>query len=212
MKSSILFHAAIVLGAASLAMGCQKEILTNPNVAEQVVVGKQKKEVTHPFKGISTATYRAIPGLNNEGTPGMYYPGVGNGNMTVLGKTTTYVNMFVTGTPPDNLQGTPASIAPYFTTELAKLGLSNLPPEVAILFADQQGNTIWARGSGLSLGVHIVSPTKATFGGNSVILGGSGKYENATGRFMLSGWFNPQDWNEAYAEVTDGVLTYRGED
>lgn len=211
MRSSILLQAVIVIGAASLATGCEKEILTQPNVSEQVVLGKEKKAVTHPFKGTSSsdARYTVIPGTN-EGTPGLYYPATGTVHMTTMGKAMAYMSMFVTGTPPDNLVATPVSIVPFFGPELAKLNLTNLPPQVAILYADMQGNTVWARGTALSL--QVVSPTKATFSANSVILGGSGKYENATGHFMLSGSFNPQDQYDAYTEVTDGEITYRGED
>jgi hypothetical protein len=52
-----------------------------------------------------------------------------------------------------------------------------------------------------------VSPTKLTFAGKLSIVGGRGKYANATGDMDFTGFFNPQNANDA-GYVIEGWIAY----
>ena len=89
---------------------------------------------------------------------------------------------------------------------MSELGIV-VPDKVAIIFFDKHSNSIWARGIGI-IPITPVSATRVTFGGESEILGGTGKFANATGSFNFSGYFNPQNTNDVGLEMQDGTIVY----
>ncbi|MHA7128231.1 hypothetical protein [Algoriphagus namhaensis] len=121
---------------------------------------------------------------------GLFFPGSGIGNATHMGKAATYLNQqFIT------VNGLPATIgAPVtdiYSNELAALGLNvaDIPAEVSSITIDGKGNSVWFKNI-----QNIVKAPDAngiqTFQAVVEIVGGSGKFEGATGSGDVEGFFN----------------------
>lgn len=208
MKAPIL---KLVLLAAGIALltGCQKEVsdlsatgLTDSKAAPV------KKTQEHMLKGeFPSAWYWVVPGpgwVDQYSAPA-WYPGEGEGHMNLLGKAYAFVNMYVT-LGQSGLQGTPAPINMFFSDELDDLGIT-IPDAVTIFMFDKQGNSIWGSGVG-TLPVTPVSQKRVLFSGPIDIIGGTGKFANASGSYKISGYFNPQNQQDAALEITEGVIVY----
>lgn len=216
MKAQSIFGSALLTAAMTLFMGCQKEVLSS-NVTDADLASLSKptgnKLQEHKLKGEYTAgSYDFYPDMAAgyvEGNPAPgWYPGtLTEGHLNMLGKSQGFVNMYASF-GPNGLQGTPAPLNLYFASAIQDLGIV-LPNNVAIIFYDKLGNSIWARGAGAEF-IPIVpeSPTRVTFSGHSEILGGTGKFANASGEFIISGFFNPQNTHEVGVTIEDGKIIY----
>ena len=80
------------------------------------------------------------------------------------------------------------------------------------------GKVVWMvvyNGNGDALFLSATTPsvavpesnTKVSFSSEGIFVGGRGKYENASGTYNLTGFFNPQDANEAGYSI-NGELSY----
>lgn len=208
MKAPIV-KAALVIAVTALFFSCQKDVselaVDNPLDSKAATV---KKTQEHKLKGeFSSAWYWVVPGpgwVDPNPAPA-WYPGEGVGHMNLLGKAYAFVNMYITF-GQSGLQGTPAPINLFFSDELDDLGIT-LPDAVTIFMFDKQGNSIWGSGVG-TLPVTPVSQTRVLFSGPIDIIGGTGKFANASGSYKISGYFNPQNQQEAALQITDGVMEY----
>jgi hypothetical protein len=206
---ALFCKSAFVIAGVVLLVGCQKDI--SDLSSENALISKAtnvKKTQEHMLKGeFPTASYWVVPGpgwVNPNPAPA-WYPGTGEGHMNLLGKAYAFVNMYVT-LGQTGLQGTPAPINLFFSDELSSLGIQ-IPDAVTIFIFDKQGNSIWGNGAG-TLPVTPVSETRVLFSGPIDIIGGTGKFANASGSFRISGYFNPQNRQEAALEITDGTIEY----
>jgi hypothetical protein len=217
MKASSIFKCFLFFSAISLVIGCQKEPLSHskPN-DENAALGKSAaivdKPQEHKIKGEYTAGYYSFEPDIAAGyvapnpAPGWYPGAATKGHLNLLGKSQGFVNMYASFGPA-GLQGTAASLNLFFADQLNAIGIS-LPDAVAIILFDKHGNSIWGRGIG-TIPITPVSPTRVTFGEtNAEILGGTGKFADATGSFAFSGYFNPQDTNDVGVEIKDGTIIY----
>ncbi len=216
MKVLFVFKLAVFISAFPLMFGCQKESLhssdlATQNVARNAKVNKANALQEHKLKGKYTAGYYTfLPGAGYVApnpAPG-WYPGTATvGQINLLGKSKAFVNMYASF-GPYGLQGIPASLNLYapFVNELNQLGIA-VPEAVAIILFDKHGNSIWARGKGI-IPLTPVSATQVTFSGESEILGGTGKFANASGSYNFSGYFNPQDTKDVGLKVHEGTIIY----
>jgi hypothetical protein len=204
----------IIVGWFAFA-GCQKETLPpseiSANDLTQASSNKAAKPQEHKLNGKYTVgNYSFVPNIAAgyvppNPAPG-WYPGTATeGHLNLLGKSQAFVNMYVTF-GPTGLSGTPASLNLFFADELDAMGIS-LPDDVAIIYFDKQGNSIWAQAIG-TISITPVNATQVMFSGDAEILGGTSRFANATGRFTFSGYFNPQNTNEVGVEVTDGTIVF----
>lgn len=204
-----LFKSALLIAVTSMFFSCQKDVseLSADNSLDSKAA-TVKKTQEHMLKGeFPSAWYWVVPGpgwVNPNPAPA-WYPGEGVGHMNLLGKAYAFVNMYVTF-GQSGLQGTPAPINMFFSDELDDLGIT-IPDAVTIFMYDKQGNSIWGSGVG-TLPVTPVSETRVLFSGPIDIIGGTGKFANALGSFRISGYFNPQNQQEATLQITDGVIEY----
>jgi hypothetical protein len=214
MKIKSLITSALFIPAVCFFAGCQKEAVPSPGsslAATKNVQADRPAPQTHQLKGeFLTGYYNFIPDMAAgyvppNPTPAWYPAVVTEAHLNLLGKCQAFINMYAT-VGPSGLQGVPASLNPVFATQLSAYGIS-LPDTVAIAYFDKQGNSIWARGTG-AFPLTPVSPTSVTFRGNADILGGTGKFLNATGSFVFYGYFNPQDTKDAKWNITEGTITY----
>lgn len=207
MKAPI-FKSALLIAVTTLFFSCQKdvaELSADNSLDSKAATVKVVQE--HKFKGTYyDAWYWFAPGPGYVAGPAPgWYPGVGEGHATLIGKSTGFVNMFVS-VGPNGLFGTPAPVNLFFAEELSELGIT-VPDAVTIIIFDKQGNSIWGSGVG-TLPLTIESPTRVLFSGTLNIVGGTGKFAGATGHYKISGYFNPKDFNDAGIEILDGTIVY----
>lgn len=213
MKAPILKSAFIIAGLAFL-IGCQKDVseLVEDNALDsKAAVNKKTQE--HMFKGEFDAYYEVYPDYEagyEEGDPApAWYPGGAEGHLTSVGKAGAYFNQYVTF-GPTGLLGVAAPIQKYFFAELNEMGIT-IPGSVGtvgMFFYDKHGNSIWSRVERMGAYVPVSETRFEGKGGYFIIVGGTGKYQNAKGHFYFNAWLDPTNWERAGFEVYDGVLEY----
>lgn len=213
MKLLTFFRRFTFLACVALVASCQKETLLQQGSQVEYLVAnnenlKANKPQEYKIKGAyNDGSYQFIPGpgwVAPNPAPG-WYPGESEGQLNLLGKSTGFVNMYLT-IGPGGLTGTPAPVNLVFAGRLIEQGIV-VPNEVSIILFDKHGNSIWASGEN-SILITPESPTRVLFGVTAQIIGGTGKFANATGEFEGSGYFNPQDMGDVSLEVEDGVIVY----
>lgn len=139
-----------------------------------------------------------------ERFPGLlptYLPGIGEGKARTLGKVYSYINQKV-------LPGTNSSegteLFQFQLEALEKLGISNLPDEVHAVTVSEGGHALFFR-SGKNVGT-IVNDSVTTFTAKLEVVGGVGKYENASGEGEVKGWY---DQRNGYGESMVTALLKR---
>lgn len=123
-----------------------------------------------------------------EGPAPAYYPGTGVGTSTHMGKALSFLNQFAS-LGPEGLGTIGAPVTEIYSEELAALGLTGIPPYVSSLTTDGKGNSVWFENI-----KNIVTPaseTRLDFVAEVKIIGGTGKFENASGTATVTGYFNP---------------------
>lgn len=173
-----------------------------------------------------------VDGVEYDGVA--YVPGDGVGNATHMGKVTTYFNQLsyipkgadpVTALPAGSLAAPVADVPsyPFFLpppppgqpidfTRLASL-VSSLPipaqvdgKTVNTMFVNKKNEALFGAYVGQSF-IRPESPTRVVFGGKGVFVGGTGKFQCASGEFDYLGYFNPQNQDDAEYTV-DGWIRY----
>jgi hypothetical protein len=213
MKILSFFRPFALLSFVALVTSCQKESLLQPDSPVEYLIAhnenlKANKPQEHKIKGAyNEGSYQFIPGpgwVAPNPVPA-WYPGEAEGHLNLLGKSTGFVNMYLT-MGPGGLVGTPAPVNLLFAARLSELGIT-VPDAVTIIMFDKQGNSIWATG-GNSIAITPTSPTRVLFGVTAEIIGGTGKFANASGQFEGSGYFNPQDTEDVGLEIKNGEILY----
>jgi hypothetical protein len=210
MKTLSILKVALPITGISFLFGCQKEISGIPteNSLNSFATTSLNKTHQHLLKGEYDARYNFVPDIEAgwvaPNPAPAWYPATGEGHLNLLGQSRAFASLHTTF-GANGIEGLAAPVNMFFSRELNELDIT-IPDAVGIIFFDKQGNSIWARGQGGS--INLVSPTRATFGGDVQILGGTGKFANATGQFFLSGYFNPQNNEEAGLEIFDGAIVY----
>ena len=81
-----------------------------------------------------------------------------------------------------------------------------VPNTVSTIFFNDKNQSIWAAAVGFG-STSPVSPTRVEFTTNLNIVGGTGRFGSAKGSFVISGYFNPQNTQDAGFDV-DGNIEY----
>jgi hypothetical protein len=159
----------------------------------------------------------------------LYFPGKGEGNATHMGNVKTYFNQLAywpmgtmdpSAAPPAGSLPTPITEIPNYyllppPIDFSDLNglITRLPIPSSIMgypvnsmFVNDKDEAVFTTAKGNSF-TRPESPTKIVFGGRGLILGGTGKFANATGEFDYLGYFNPQDPNDA-AYGAEGWIKY----
>lgn len=214
MKAFSLFKQALLLAVIALAYSCQKETLVTAesltgNGADKTILASKYKPQSHYFKGAFTAYYNFIPdvagGWVAPNPAPAWWPGGGQGHVNLLGKCRAFYNQYAT-IGVNGLQTVAAPVNQFFPVEASNLGIQT-SDLVGMVFVDEKGNSIWSRAVGAIL-TTPVSETRIDGAGYFEIVGGTGKFANATGHYNFTYYFNPVDNSDAGFEVKDGEIVY----
>jgi hypothetical protein len=118
-----------------------------------------------------------------------YFPGTGEGNSTHMGKAITFLNQYAF-INENGLNTIGAPVTQFYSLELAEIGLTEIPDEVSSITTDGKGNSVWFMN--MQNTVTPVGPDRTDFVADVKIIGGTGKFEDATGDGQVIGNFNPQ--------------------
>jgi hypothetical protein len=208
MKALSIFKLFFLVTITPLLWSCQKETLPDNNKQTESITTAQKQNQQLPFKGSFTTFFNFIPDFASGWTPPnpapAWYPGGGSGNLTHVGTCQTYFNQYATF-GPSGLQTVGAPVNMFFAGALSAAGYT-VPNTVTTIFYTGQGKSVWCQAVGIST-TNPVSPTRIEFTSTLNIIGGTNQFSGATGQFTLSGFFNPQNPQQAGFEV-DGWISY----
>jgi hypothetical protein len=208
MKRSFCLTTGIALSSLLLTFNsCQKESISpEKNLVLDIESRANKKK--KPFKGTFDTYYNFVPDVANGWSPPnpapAWYPGGGNGNLTHMGNCQTFFNQYATFGPA-GLQSAAAPVNMFFAAQLSASGFT-VPGNVSTIFFNGHGQSVWSLAEGAST-TTPVSPTRVEFTASHSIIGGTGRFNCASGSFVLKGFFNPQDNQDAGFEV-DGWIKY----
>jgi len=200
--SQIFRHVLISSVVIFAITSCQKES-TDVNSPGNVTVSSSlsklsdSKKSNRSYKDEYNTWYTVIVPFFYNGVAGVSLPGGGDGYATHIGTSKIFFNQLV---PFDHSPTLPIPVNLYFT-EL------NVPASVivdgqvrivnSIVVDEKKNNSIWFSlivGSSIQ---HPISEIRVEFTGETDIVGGTGKFEGATGHTKLSGYFNPKDTADA---------------
>ncbi|MEB2781151.1 hypothetical protein U3A58_12175 [Algoriphagus sp. C2-6-M1] len=116
-----------------------------------------------------------------------YFPGTGIGNSSHMGKALTFLNQRVTS--GENGLGTVgAPVTQFYSEQLLVLGIVVDNPEVSSVTTDGKGNSVWFKN--IQNTITASSEERIDFEAEVEIVGGTGKFENASGAATVIGYFN----------------------
>jgi hypothetical protein len=199
------FYLITMVLPASLMMlsSCSKDLVSNPE--ESLSSATQKARLKSvPYKDDLDTYYAPTPGPG-----GLYFPGGGEGNATHMGKANTFFNQLATFGPGGEITGSiGAPVNMFFAADLANAGIIGVPSNVNSIVFDKKGNSIWfAPAPGGSSTTTFINPNRIEFSGVSDIVGGTGKFNGASGQVNVSGYFNPNNQQDA-GVASDGRISY----
>lgn len=214
MKHAFFFFVMVAFAISVSLTSCAKEdelaFSRSRADIESLDLAQVKEPVRRAYRDSFDTWYNFEPNFAGgwDPTDGPYlawYPGGGVGNVTHMGKASTYFNQYLPFTPP-NFATIPAPVNMFFDDELTQAGYPGIPSTVQYITFDTKGNSVWFWGEGNTVSTFI-SPTRVEFTGTSTIVGGTGKFAGATGQVTLNGYFNPGDQQDA-SVWTNGWIQY----
>ncbi len=233
MSKSIKF-CSVLIATVYLLGACQKEIITEPELNEQSLRGVITSPIKMNAKTwyrVSPTIPEAVPGITGQ-LSFANVPGAGAGNASHMGAIGLWFNQLAYS--PDGLNPPAGSIAApvvdavsypvlFPGAPLPLIQTNDFAPLTTIVAwlqvpAAVNGQVVWSvvynwKGDALFLSTTtastttIESATRINFAGEGIFVGGRGRFENASGTYHFSGFFNPQDANEAGYTI-DGTITY----
>ena len=194
------FTLALLLVSIFFLSSCHKDFSQSPmesSISSDAVVSTHKTHA-RPLKAHMDVYHIYTPDYANGGCycfpylPG-YMAGEGGGNSTLLGKFSSYSNLYayygptgaqVTYSVPitDNYYD---QLKPYFTQgEIQAIKAQN----VEVIFFDHQGNAFWSDIDTMYMVPSADNILHFSLAGTAEIKGGIGKFAGATGFYHFSGY------------------------
>jgi hypothetical protein len=187
---------------------CQKEVISKNEDQETVATPARSEPARRAYSDNFVNELVFVPDFAGGWTAPDYAPawiaGTGEGNASHLGKAKMYFNQYNSFTP-DGISTVAAPVTQSFAAELAVAGFSNISPAVSLIMFDERGNSICFHHT--SINTTLTSPTHADVVGSMDIIGGSGKFNGATGQVVFNAFFNPQNLLESSSRA-NGWISY----
>lgn len=203
MKKSISKKLGIIALAGSVLMASCSPIIdesTDPQqvIPEEVLVVSESSGDLNARKSTEVAYYERFTNelfqIDESGNPTQslpaYLPGTGVGSSSHMGKALTFINQYASG--QNGLGTVGAPVNNIFGDKLAEIGIIIDNPEVSSVTTDGKGNSIWFKNKGNNV-TPTSSPERFDFEAEVEIIGGTGKFEGATGSGTVTGYFNPSN-------------------
>ncbi|WP_339866426.1 hypothetical protein [uncultured Algoriphagus sp.] len=113
-----------------------------------------------------------------------FFPGTGIGNSSHMGKALTFLNQRT-----DRLGTVGAPVTQFYSEQLEALGIFVDNLEVSSVTTDGKGNSVWFKN--IQNIASPISEERIEFKAEVEIIGGTGKFEGASGSATVDGFFNP---------------------
>jgi hypothetical protein len=151
-------------------------------------------------------TYQFTSDDNNGYIPAdpgpAWYAGGGEGNTSAIGKSWIYFNQYAYK-DENGFHATAAPVNQFFSSEIKNSGIA-VPDDVSSVVYDGNGNSIWFRL--ISCSTEAAAAKTIKFAGVADVIGGTGKFEGATGKVIQTGYFNTADRHANI--VSEGTISY----
>ena len=211
MKRTPITKQLVILGIASTMLwSCSQELaqdqiipeqeLADPTLEQALRVYEQldidagystnsRKRADYNYFEIFNNTLFFVPAEGYQGGPApAFYPGSGEGIATKMGKAYSFINQLAQF-QNNELVTVGAPVTMFFESELSAFGITGLPDAVNSITVDKKGNSVWFKN--VKNVVIPVSEILSSFTAEIEIIGGTGKFEGATGTGTVRGNFNP---------------------
>ncbi|MEB2776938.1 hypothetical protein SYJ56_16600 [Algoriphagus sp. D3-2-R+10] len=132
-----------------------------------------------------------------------YFPGTGAGNASHMGKAVTFLNQYASF-GVNGLGSVGAPVTQFYSSELEKLGIVVDNPDVSSVTTDGKGNSVWFKNKQNT--ITTSSEERSDFEAEVEIVGGTGKFENASGTAIVTGYFNPK--NGSGSSTMQGTIVF----
>ncbi|WP_144603985.1 hypothetical protein [Algoriphagus algorifonticola] len=125
----------------------------------------------------------------------VYLPGNGKGKARTMGNVYSFINQVITG--PATSEGAP--VTQFFAQDLADLGITGIPDNVHSVTVNEAGHALFFESK--TNVASPMAPDRVEFEADLIVVGGTKKYENATGTGKVIGYYNPMN-GEGESTVT----------
>lgn len=179
----------------------QTEVLTSP---ETLTDGNARKTAERNYFERFTNQLSSVD-ENGEFTTAIpaYFPGTGVGNSSHMGKAYTFLNQYAS-IGAAGLQTVGAPVTQFYAEELEAMGIFVDNDEVSSITTDGKGNSVWFKN--INNVVTVINDDRSEFIAEVAIIGGTGKFEGATGEGTVVGNFNPK--TGAGSSTIQGRIAY----
>jgi hypothetical protein len=190
-----------LISGFSLVLGCQKEkdsisSMQEQGIAKQSQENSGQKPVARAYRDSFHVDLEFFPDVAGGWTwadpeAPAWYPSSGKGNATHIGNANTYVNGYTL-----RVAGTVivyhAPVNMYYAAQLP----FSVPSTVSRVVYDDKGNSIWFRILPEGLTTWHLDATHVMMEGKVQIVGGTGKFEGATGETTFYGQFDQASYKD----------------
>lgn len=198
MKPFSFLKSALLISCFALVIGCQKETGGISSTQDESMATKSQnseKQVTRAFNDSFDIELGFSPDIQGGWTMAdpdapAWYPGTGKGNATHMGNVNLYLNDHTV-----RIGGIvtvfKAPVNQFFAAQLPFV----IPNDVSMVIYDDKGNSVWFLIAPEGLPTTHLTATRISSDGKVLIVGGTGKFEGATGETAFHLEFDQASYN-----------------